>query len=184
MSSEYCREMIGTYLGEVTDLLSRVGEFSDSMVQNSTALTNLSFRAYIRGFFDKVRELNRVQSGKENFMELRRAQMSNSKCIVVGELIVFTATVVNIVHPKIKTFIDRQYDANFGEGLALLKISDLFFRDGDEANPTRRISADGQAVAEYVIIEGRDLHFQLADVKNAWTVEHDELDVATFVFEM
>ena len=184
MSREYCKEMVGRYLGEVTDLLGRVGEFSDSLVQSSTALTNLSLRAYIKGFFDKVRELNRIQSSKKNFMEIRRAQMSNSKCIVVGESIVFTATVENMVHPKIKTFIDQQYGADSEEGLALLKISDLFFRDGDEANPTRRISTDGEAVTEYVVIEGRDLHFQLADFNNAWTVDFEQLDFATFVFEM
>lgn len=96
-------------------------------------LLGLSWRRAMANIYEAVRGLRWIQPEGDVKDELK-----SKKCIVVTKTIIFTADVVQVIHPEILSWIARQYGPRMhrvmedGDPVTMFKIDDVFFKFGPE----------------------------------------------------
>lgn len=90
---------------------------------------------------------------------------SSENCIVVSDSFVFTANVLQVVHPETASFFTHKCTGHlYLRDVVLLELTDVFFMNANDeySRPTDR-EVDGEPLSRYAMIEGTNLSFLTAD---------------------
>ena len=91
--------------------------------------------------------------------------MVGENCIVISDSFVFTAKVLQVVHPMTASFFEHRCSGHlYVPRGVLLELTDVFFINANDeySRPTDRV-VDDELLSRYAMIEGKNLSFKTAD---------------------
>ncbi|CAN0008585.1 unnamed protein product, partial [Ectocarpus sp. 4 AP-2014] len=145
MNRQNAESLLGEYLHDIVHLPIVIGRTPARFDRSS--LTTRSLRVLVERFFDGVGSMAYTQPQPDVFS----TPSSSKDCMVVSDSFVFTAKVLQVVHPSTSSFFkDRCPGRLFVRDAVLLKMTDVFFMNA--TRPTDR-EVEDNPLSRYAMIE-------------------------------